>query len=309
MSAQTSSIPELEEVVERGSSEQRVKALKRLTSYFLEHANSFNEDHVQLFDDVLTRLIAEIEVQARAELSDRLAPVRNAPFTVIQQLARDDDITIAGPVLTKSRRLAELDLVEIAKTASHAHLLAIAGRSGVAEPVTDVLIGRGNAAVLRRVAENHSARLSGIGFAKLTDQARTDEMLAERLGLRPDISSGSLRDLLLGSSQPLQQRLLAAARPQRRSDIQRALALIATENRAERAPRDYTAARQAIETLQQAGKLDEAALLDLAQRNLLEETSVALAVLSAVPLDVVDRLMHSERADPVLILCKASGWG
>ena len=36
---------------------------------------------------------------------------------------------------------------------------------------------------------------------------------------------------------------------------------------------------------------------------------VALSELSAVPIEVVDRLLGGERPDPILILCKSAGWG
>ena len=99
MSVPASLIPELEEVVERASPERRAETLKRITALFLDGASRFNEDHVRLFDDVFGRLIGEIESKARAELSNRLAPVGNAPVAVVRQLAHDDDISIAGPVL------------------------------------------------------------------------------------------------------------------------------------------------------------------------------------------------------------------
>ena len=197
MSAHASLIPELAEVVGHGSPERRAETLKRITTYFLDGASRFNEDHVQLFDDVFGCLIAETESKARAELSNRLAPVGNAPVAVVLRLAQDDDISIAGPVLTKSRRLSEADLAEIARSKSQAHLLAIAGRAGLAEPVTDVLVGRGDGAVVRRVVENPSSRLSDVSFSKLVDCAEKDGALAEKLGLRPDIPPRLFRDLLL----------------------------------------------------------------------------------------------------------------
>jgi hypothetical protein len=43
--------------------------LKRITSLFIDGAANFNDDHVQLFDDVFSQLIAEIETKARAEFS------------------------------------------------------------------------------------------------------------------------------------------------------------------------------------------------------------------------------------------------
>ena len=79
MSVPASLIPELEEVVQHGSPERRAETLKRITALFLDGASRFNEDHVRLFDDVFGRLIVEIETKARAELSNRLAPVGNAP--------------------------------------------------------------------------------------------------------------------------------------------------------------------------------------------------------------------------------------
>ncbi len=308
MSAPASLIPELEEVVARGSPERRAEMLKRITAFFLDGASRFNEDHVRLFDDVFGRLIAEIESKARAELSNRLAPVGNAPVEVVRQLAHDDDISIAGPVLTRSRRLDETDLVAIATTKSQAHLLAISGRPGIAEPVTDVLVNRGDTAVVRRVVENQSSRLSDSSFSKLVDQAEMDGVLAEKVGLRPDIPPRLFRELLLKATEVVQRRLFASARPETQAEIRRVLAKVSTEIGAKSAPRDYSAARQAVEALHREGKLDEAALVDFAKQGRYEETVATLALLCAVPIEVVDRLMGGERPDPILILCKSAGW-
>jgi len=48
-------IPELEEVVQNGPSARRAEMLRRITTLFIEGAELFNEDHVQLFDGVLGR--------------------------------------------------------------------------------------------------------------------------------------------------------------------------------------------------------------------------------------------------------------
>ena len=106
MAVPASLIPELEEVLQHGSAERRARTLQRITSLFLNGADQFNEDHVALFDGVFTRLIEEIETKARAELSNRLAPVSNAPIEAVRRLAKDDDIAVAGPVLEQSPRAA-----------------------------------------------------------------------------------------------------------------------------------------------------------------------------------------------------------
>src|SRR5580704_7717154 len=98
MSAVLSLIPELEQVVVHGSREKRVDTLQRVTTLFLHGAGSYNELHVDLFDDVFGLLIENVESKTRAELSVRLAPLTNAPPRVLRMLARDDDIAVAGPV-------------------------------------------------------------------------------------------------------------------------------------------------------------------------------------------------------------------
>src|SRR5260370_22042984 len=214
MSAPASLIPELEEVIQNGSPERRAETLKRITAFFLDGASRFNDDHVRLFDEVFSKLIAEIETKARTELSHRLAPLRNAPVDVVRSLARDDDIAVAGPVLKQSRRINDTDLVNIAETKSQAHLLAISGRSGIPEPVTDVLVRRGDQDVVRGVADNPQARTSEGAFFKLVDRAEKDGGLAEKVGLRAEIPRRRFRDLLLKATEVVQQRLLASAKPE-----------------------------------------------------------------------------------------------
>lgn len=305
MSVHPLRIPELDEVVERGSPERRAKTLERITAFFLDGANRFNDDHVQLFDLVFSRLIAEIEARARTELSRRLAPLANAPFEVVRRLARDDDIAVAGPLIGQSCRLADNELMDIAETKSQAHLIAIAGRPRIATPVTDVLVRRGNREVARELAQNRSARLSHDALVALIGRAERDEALAEEIGRRPDLSPRMLRDLLRKTTQAVQQRLLAAAPPETQSEIQRALAGVSEEAQA---TRDYSAAQRTIAALCREGSLGEGTLVDFARNGQYDETIAALAELCAVSIEVVDRLMGAERPDPILILCKSAGW-
>jgi uncharacterized protein (DUF2336 family) len=309
MSAAPSLIPELEDIVQHGSPRRRAQALRRITTLFLDGASLFNEDHIRLFDDVFNRLIDEIESKARAELSHCLAPLGNAPEELICRLARDDDISVAGPVLRQSRRLAETDLVEIAETKSQAHLLAISGRAGIAETVTNVLVRRGNREVARSVAENRGALLSDDSFTALVAKSEGDDLLAEKVGQRPDIPPPLFRALLLKATAVVQQRLFASATPEIQAEIRKVLARVSKEVGTKAAPRDYREAQRTIATLRLRGQLNEGQILDFARASQYEEMIAGLADLCAVPIDVVDRLMGGERPDPILILCKSIGWG
>lgn len=180
LNAELSIVEEVEAAVNTGSAEKRLETIKRVTDLFLSSAGSFNSEQIDLFDDVLERLIKTIEIRAiadvsariaLAEMSSQLAPVAQAPPSVIRRLARNNEIAVAGPVLTESPRLSPEDLIEIAETKSEQHLLAISGRWWLKEIVTDALLARRYPAVSRRIVNNPGARVSAAGFAVVIAQA------------------------------------------------------------------------------------------------------------------------------------------
>jgi uncharacterized protein (DUF2336 family) len=308
MGAPASLLPELEDVVQHGSAEKRAETLRRITTLFLDGAERFADEHVALFDDVIGYLIDEIEAKALAELARRIAPVANAPAGVVRELAKNDDISVAGPLIKKAR-LAEPDLLHIAETKSQAHLLALSTRAGISEALSDVLVKRGDNEVARSIATNHNARLSEGAFTALVKRAEQDGVLAEKVGMRTDIPPRLFRQLLAQATEVVQKRLLAQAKPETQSEIRRILVKVSDEVAAKAAPRNYAAAMTAVRALHKERKLTEADIAEFAKAGKYEETIAALATVCAVPVEVVDRLMNGERADPVLILARAANFG
>jgi uncharacterized protein (DUF2336 family) len=308
MGAPASLLPELEDVVQHGTAEKRAETLRRITGLFLDGATQFNDHHVALFDDVIGCLIAEIEAKALAELARRLAPVPNAPAGVVYTLASHDDIDVAGPLL-KEGRLADPDLMTLAETKSQAHLLALSARPGINEALSDILVTRGDRDVAHTLATNHDARLSEGAFTTLVKRAEQDGVLAEKVGMRTDIPPRLFRQLLMQASDVVQKRLLAQAKPETQAEIRKVLAKVTDEVGAKAAPRNYTAALAAVRALHKERKLTEADIAAYAEGGKYEETIAALATLCQVPVEVVDRLMNGERADPVLILARSANFG
>ena len=308
MGAPVSLLPELEDVVQHGSAEKRAETLRRITTLFLDGAGAFSNEHVGLFDDVIGYLIEEIEAKALAELARRLAPVPNAPEGVVRTLAENDDIAVAGPVL-KQARLDDPELMQIAESKSQAHLLALSERTSVSEALAEILVTRGDREVARSIATNRKAHLSENAFSTLVKRAEQDGVLAEKVGLRTDIPPRLFRQLLMQASDVVQKRLLAQAKPETQAEIRRVLAKVTDEVAARASPRNYTAALAAVRALHKERKLSEADIAEYAKSGRYEETIAALATLCAVPVEVVDRLMGGERADPVLILARSAGFG
>jgi len=102
MTAYGSLISDLETAISSGNPERCAEAIWQVTDLFITGAGQYSLEHAALFDDVIVRLAAEIEVKARAKLANRLAAVACAPPKVMKVLAFDDVAEVAGPVLTHS---------------------------------------------------------------------------------------------------------------------------------------------------------------------------------------------------------------
>lgn len=301
-------IAELEDAVKSGSSERRVDTLRQVTNLFLHDGERLSEEQIKVFDDVLCVLISRVESRARAELGQRLAPIDYAPFEVIQHLARDNEIAVAGAVLANSSRLRTSDLVEIASTRGQDHLLAISGRTNLPEAVTDVIVDRGDGKVIRKLANNASARFSDGGYSTIVAHAEADDELTEILGLRIDLPIKFLRDLLRRATDAVRARLAAIAPPELQQEISRILKTIAGAAGDAGAPqRNFSRAEALAKLLKQHDELDDAAIIKFAGAGKIEEVAASLAVLNNAATDMMMRLLEGPRSDLILIPCKSAG--
>ena len=303
--AQPSLLGELEAAIQGGSSERRTAMLRQVTDLFLGTPN-VTDAQVEVFDDVFAHLIKEIEFKAALELSDRIASVDNAPERLIRALAHDDAIEISGPVLARSRRLGDEELVSIARTKSQAHLEAIAGRAEIGEQVTDVLVERGDMTVARKVAANTGARFTEIALRNLVDRASDDGDLASAVARRRELPAPMFRQLLTRATDTVRKRLLDGAQPATAKAINMILSEISEGVEQETAPkRDYAEAKAVVTEMQKQGGLVAANLLQLAKARQLEKMVVALSLLTGIPVDVIDRFLDDPSDDPLLVMSKS----
>jgi uncharacterized protein (DUF2336 family) len=297
-------IAELEDAIASSSDDRRSETLRRVTELFLASAPNFSENQVALFDDVIGRLASDTDVSAKAELSQKLATIENAPIKTIQRLAADDLIDVAGPVLANSLRLSDRQLAELAATKGRHHMLAIARRTDIGEQVTDVLLERGNRQVAQAVATNASSRVSEKGYETLVDLAAGDVGLAECVVQRQDIPQKHFKTLIAMAPVAVQQRL-ASVNPRLAERIRNAIA--AAADIAQPIVRDYMRAKEIVATLVNANRFGDDAIQEFAKADQFEETVVALAVLVQMPIDAMERLLSNEPTDTLLIVAKAGG--
>jgi uncharacterized protein (DUF2336 family) len=305
MTAATSLIPGLDEIVRHGDPKRRAEAARRITELYLQGASHFRPGHVDLFDGFLIDLVPHTELTARADLAERLSILANPPRQLVGQLAREDEISIAGPLLRRSPVIEESTLIEIARNKGQGHLLAMAERPALSSDLTDVIVHRGDREAVRRAAGNAGALFSQTGYSALIQRAGRDGVLTLAVGQRADLSGPQLRDLLAGSIDIVRRRLFEVVKPARQADIKHAIAEISGVPERIEARRDFAPAQRAILTLHRAGELNEGAVLGFAKTHKYEESIAALSAISGVKIATLDQLISGDRHDPILIIGKA----
>jgi uncharacterized protein (DUF2336 family) len=281
--------------------------VRRIADLFLQGAANFRTEHVDLFDGVLTGLVPHTEINARADLAERLSMLANAPRGLVAQLAHEDEIAIAGPVLRRSPVIDEQVLIEIARAKGQDHLLAMTERPALSAGLTDVMIGRGDRDVVRKTAKNKGAQFSPAGYSTLIKKAGQDGVLTITVGQRDDLSEEHLKELLAGSIDVIRRRLFDVVKPERQAAIKQAMSEIESVMKPVANRRNFDAAQRAILALHKAGGLNETTLLGFAKAYRYEESIVALSAMSGVKILTLDRLISGDRYDPIIIVGKTIG--
>jgi uncharacterized protein (DUF2336 family) len=303
---QSSLINQLEDALASRDLSKRAEMLGRVTDLFMLGSGKFTSAQIDLFDEVMGKLVEQIEMTARAAFGSRLARCSDAPGSVIRLLAFDDAIEVAAPVLTHSARLNDAALAESARTKSQAHLLAISARASLSESVTDILVHRGDDGVAASTARNPGARFSASGFSVLTKRSKDNGDLALCVWSRPDIPRHELIKLF-GQATEIVRRKLEASDPRRAALIRTAVAHASDEiqNTARAGSNEHATAVAHIQSLHSRGQLDETRLFEFARQRDFDRTAVALSIMSDLPIGLVERALVQDDGEQILVIGKA----
>jgi uncharacterized protein (DUF2336 family) len=300
-------IDELEAAVAGKDLHRQSQVMRRLTDLFLDRSSPTKPGEIALFDDVMSRLVGAVDARVRADFGARLVAAPCAPERTLRRLALDDSIDVAGPVLEQAEGLPEAALIETAQTKSQGHLLAISRRRSVPVAVTDVLVDRGDEAVLRSTAGNAGARFSTSGVADLSARAASDPELACRLWSRADVPREQLLRLVESASRDVMARLVATngAKAAMFRDLVAGAASRVRDTVRDSSER-YATALAEVEQLNRSGQLDESHLKRFAEQDSFDEVLVALSLKCDLPVALLERALVDRRVDQLLVCAKAA---
>ncbi len=140
--------------------------------------------------EALDKLARDQAVHVRQVISETLKDIANAPQPVIQQLARDTESVVCGPVLQYSPVLTENDLLEIIESSvGRGSLSFISRRRNVGEKLADAIAASSDKDAISHLLGNKSAQIREETLDQLIDRApdypEWHEPLVERPHLPP----------------------------------------------------------------------------------------------------------------------------
>lgn len=301
-------VQDVEKSIASGEEGRRIETLRRLTSLFIEQSPHLGEDHVGVFDEVISRLAGEIEFRARVELAERLADIANAPRKTVRDLAFDENLAIARPVLERSPRLEEKDLVEIASERGQDHMLAMSSRPDLTPAVTDVLVTRGDEKVVRKVARNDAAKFSDRGYGTMVQRASEDQELQAILTARVDIPQKHVNTLIEAAKEVARREMLADMDGSE-DLLGQALdvgARTVMDEGGSVAAIDFTGCSARVDEIEAAGELNEDRIQKLLKQDRLADAIVGIARIAQLSSEVVANAYSAASYDPLLFIVRGS---
>lgn len=166
-------------------------------------------------DDIVRAIARDVEVEVRRALAQTIASSTEIPQDVAIRLAHDV-IEVAEPILKESDLLDDDVLVEIVKSRSEEHRMAIAVRAAVSEPVSAAIVDIADVPVVSALVSNAGARIAEPAMGQAVDRFAGENAvvtpLAERAALPLAIAerlvalvSSRLKARIAGQDARLQQ--------------------------------------------------------------------------------------------------------
>jgi len=275
---------------------------------------------------ILEKLARDQIIKVRQVIANTLKDVANAPHDIIKQLAMDAESLVATPILELSPVLTDEDLLEIIKSSPASNsLTAISGRSSVAESVSEAIVGTNDKKAVTALLANSSAQIREETLDGLIEQSRNVNAWQEPLVRRPKLSSkaavklaGFVADNLLRIIEDradLDPNTIRALKfeVQRRIDNEAGNGsvlddiknLVDQEKSGAgdgKPTEEFNISLRSAKRLLRSGKLKASDIQDALAKNDRSFVISALAVRSAMPLRVVEKIIESKDADSLTAL-------
>jgi uncharacterized protein (DUF2336 family) len=254
-----------------------------------------------LMREILQRLTRDVEMAIRIKLAERLADDPDAPLDLILLLC-DDTIEVARPLILRSRKLTDEQLLALVKSARTAHQTACAERPHIGEPVTEALAEVGAEPVLVALLRNVTAKIAGPTFETLVEKSRALPSLQELLAHRGDLPAPLANQMCDWVSDALKQHISTKfpVEPQKIEQASKAVQMPP-------APDPLDGGRKLVDKLAAAGQLRAGFLLRVLHQGQIDLFEIAFGKMLGLETARIKHVLYESGPRPVALACRAVG--
>lgn len=268
--------------------------------------------------EILEMLARDQAVTVRRVVAEALQHSKAAPAHLVQQLARDLELQVSGPVLRHSPVLTDEDLLHIIRDRPlDGQLVAIAERAGVSPAVTDAVVRTESERAVAALLANHSAQIREETLDRIVDMAPRHEPWHGPLVRRPTLPPTAAARIAAFVNAQLMKVLADRADlpPETRAAVAEAVANRGTapgrtdggiEAVDDAAPPKGRPSERA-EALHKAGKLDEDTVSLALTQGDRGFVMAALGLKSGIPLSIIEKIVSGQSPRAVTALCWKAG--
>jgi uncharacterized protein (DUF2336 family) len=253
-----------------------------------------------LMRDILLRLTGDVEMAVRISLAETLADDADAPLDLILFLC-DDRIEVARPLILRSRKLSDDDLLRLIAGADEARQAACAARPHIGEPVTNELVKSNAESVLVTLVRNLTARIAGPAFDTLVEKSKLLPALQEPLVQRRDLPSPLARRMCEWVSDALKGHIA------RHYDVSPAAVDQAAKKIQDLQEDNTSAAAKLVEKLAAAGQLRAGFVVRVLNQGQIDLFEAAFARLLHLDMPNLRRVLYDQGPRSVALACRAVG--
>ena len=279
-----------------------------IASLFRAQSAHLSERERLLMREILLKLSRDVEMAVRIALAERLADDEDAPTDLILMLC-DDRIEVARPVIMRSRKLTDIEILKFIREASADHQATVAARPNIGEPVTDVLARSEIETVLITLVRNATARIGAHTFEALVEKSRVLESLHGPLATRRDLPPVLATKMCEWVSDALKTHITThfpADTQKTNSAINEARYVVQAAPTA--APIEAgDATSRLVDKLHTAGQLKAGFLLRVLHQGQIDLFDLAFARLVGMELNAFRRAFYQQGPRAVALACRSVG--
>lgn len=299
----------LRDLPAQSSSDERRALLRTVTAALSQQVRSPTDEEFAQLDDVLAAAAREYSLQVRTEFA-RLVATSVSRFCHAADQFAMDEIDVAAPVLKGSQALSEATLLRVVAEKSKAHMLAVTQRNSISERVSHALVEHGDDEVVTSLLRNEQAHIADHTYEEVSRRAETSAALqtplVRRAGVPLDLLHGLYQRVESDLRREIMEKFDKVSPEELEKAFQRSRTRITDSYRA--MPADFGPAKKRLASMRASRSLAPPMLATLLREGPAGRTvfKLALAELTDVAFDVVDRMADGSDIDTLALLCRGA---